>query len=248
MAILRGLIFDVDGTLAETEEFHRIAFNDTFAQFNLNWTWDRDLYLDLLRVTGGKERILHYQRSYLHEPEMSVERVKELHEYKSQRYDQYVSQGRVTLRPGIERIIYEALSQDIALAIATTTSLSNVECLLRSTLGDQSLGYFRVIAAGDMVSNKKPSPEIYDLALSLLDMAPDEVVAIEDSRNGLVSALGANIITVITLSEFSLDLNMDGAIAVVDCLGDTQCPSSLIQGRDQNLKILDLDWFRSLVE
>ncbi len=247
MGQLKALIFDVDGTLAETEEYHRRAFNDAFKYFNLPWTWDRELYLELLRVTGGKERILHYQRDYLHVDEMPSEEVKAIHEYKSRRYDDYVGAGAVSLRPGVKRLIMQAMQNGVSLGIATTTSLSNVNALLIHTLGAQSLDYFAAIAAGDMVENKKPAPDIYILALQLLGCQYNEVVAIEDSRNGLLSAHGAKIATVITVSEFSINRDFEEATAVVDHLGDEMQPSQVKSGPVSPSRFLELEWFEQLL-
>lgn len=248
MGQLRGLIFDVDGTLAETEEYHRRSFNDAFRKFGIPWSWDHDLYLELLKVTGGKERISHYQSDYMGESQLTPKVIQEIHEYKSARYDEYVSSGAVCLRPGVARLIHEARRENIALAIATTTSLSNVTSLLRFTLGDEAPSYFRVIAAGDMVKKKKPSSEVFDLALTLLELGSDEVVAIEDSNNGLRSSLGAKIATVITMSSFSTNHDFGGAAAVVDCLGDVDEPCHVLSGPAAENSVLNIRWFARLIE
>jgi beta-phosphoglucomutase-like phosphatase (HAD superfamily) len=168
--MLRALIFDVDGTLAETEELHRQAFNQSFAAFGLPWAWDQALYKQLLDVTGGKERIAHF----VGDGSLPAETIAALHADKTQRYAHLVASGGVTLRPGVRRLLSEAEGQGVRLAIATTTSRPNVDALLQATLGRQP---FEVIAAGDEVPAKKPAPDIYRLALHRLGLPPSDCAA-----------------------------------------------------------------------
>lgn len=189
--MLQGIFFDVDGTLAETEELHRRAFNDTFADLGLGWYWDQRLYGELLKVTGGKERLVHYIRA--HNAVYSCSRglgefVKKLHALKTVRYTELIRQGNASLRPGIERLLREARQCDIPLAISTTTSSANVEALLQSTLGGEGLAMFDAICAGDSVAKKKPAPDVYVAALEQLGLQAANCIAIEDSENGLRAA------------------------------------------------------------
>jgi beta-phosphoglucomutase-like phosphatase (HAD superfamily) len=216
-----ALIFDVDGTLAETEELHRQAFNETFAAFGLPWHWDRVLYRRLLEVAGGKERLRHYLDAY--EPpqaEAASARVAELHAAKTDRYTALVEAGAVRLRPGVARLIGAARRQGVALAIATTTSLANVEALLRATLGPQGPAVFASIGAGDMVAAKKPAPDIYALVLAKLALPAGRCIAFEDSAIGLASALGTGVPTVVTPSLYTDDQSFPGALAVLSDLGE----------------------------
>ena len=198
MTALKALIFDVDGTLAETEELHRLAFNAAFAAAGLPWVWDTGLYATLLEVTGGKERIAHYIAQSAAQP-LDTGRIAALHADKTVRYAQSVAQGGLVLRPGIARLLDEARAAGIRLAIATTTSRPNVDALLRATLGHDP---FEVIAAGDEVAAKKPAPDVYTLALRRLDLPPAACIAIEDTLNGLRSAQGAGIACVMTTSLY----------------------------------------------
>jgi HAD superfamily hydrolase (TIGR01509 family) len=199
MPKLQALIFDVDGTLAETEELHRRAFNEAFAAANLSWSWDQNLYGRLLDVTGGKERIRHYLDSYAATPALDAATIAALHADKTNRYAALIEQGDIALRPGIAAILQEAVAKGVRLAIATTTSRPNVDALLRATLSQNP---FEVIAAGDEVSAKKPAPDIYNLALQRLALPPENCVAIEDTLNGLRSAQGAGLACIITPSVY----------------------------------------------
>jgi HAD superfamily hydrolase (TIGR01509 family) len=221
MRRFRALIFDVDGTLAETEELHRRAFNETFAHFGLGWEWSVALYGELLRTTGGKERIRRFWRlAQAHDPGISDDEVTKLHRFKTMRYIELMRMGACPLRPGIADAIRAARSRGQRLAIATTTSRENVEVLLSTTLGAGGSGIFDQIVAGDEVNQKKPTPDAYLKVLSLLGLPGSDCLAIEDSRNGLVAASRAGIPVLITRSAYFKTEDFDGAAAVVDRLDE----------------------------
>jgi HAD superfamily hydrolase (TIGR01509 family) len=224
---VRALIFDVDGTLAETEELHRRAFNESFAAAGLPWVWDTVLYARLLAVTGGKERIRHYVDSHADHPPLSASAIARLHADKTARYAALVEQGGMALRSGVVRLLDEAALLGVHLAIATTTSRPNVDALLRVTLGRQP---FEVIAAGDEVAAKKPAPDVYLLALARLGLDPGGCVALEDTLNGLRSAQLAGLPCLITRSLYGGDGPFPGALCVVDHLGDAACPAHVLDG------------------
>jgi HAD superfamily hydrolase (TIGR01509 family) len=201
---LQALLFDVDGTLAETEEGHREAFNNIFVEAGLPWRWDQAQYRDLLRVTGGKERMLHHARQ--HDPERlaAVEACLEaLHRAKNARFAQWMKASGGALRPGVRRLIEEASSAGLRLAVVTTTSRANLEALLSAAFGGQAL--FDVIVCGEDVRRKKPDPEAYAMALARLGLAPEEALAFEDSRNGLLAGRAAGVKVVVTPSLYSQD-------------------------------------------
>lgn len=241
---LKALIFDVDGTLAETEEAHREAFNRTFEEFGLPWHWDRARYHQLLKVTGGKERLRHYIRDWPEsggEAVLPVERVRELHTRKTQIYGELMRSGGVPLRPGIARLIGEARAAHVKLAIATTTSVENIEALLDVTLGDGALGWFHAVGAGDMVQRKKPAPDVYDLVLRQLALDGRNCLAIEDSRAGMKSAHGAGVPAIITVSEYSQGENFSGALAVLSHLGDPGNPPLIYHPPESSAAMVGLD-------
>jgi HAD superfamily hydrolase (TIGR01509 family) len=212
MPPLRAIIFDVDGTLAETEELHRRSFNQAFAAAGLAWNWDQALYARLLEVTGGKERIRHYLDAYSPGGSLDAPAIAALHADKTQRYARLVEDGGVALRPGVARLIAQAESAGLVCAIATTTSRANVDALVNATLGRNP---FAVIAAGDEVAAKKPAPDVYQLALAGLGLSPDECVAIEDTLNGVRSARGAGIPCLVTTSLYGGQGPFPGAFAIV---------------------------------
>ncbi len=245
MAKVAGVIFDVDGTLAETEEAHRRAFNETFEHFKVQWFWDQHTYKRLLGVTGGKERIKFYANEV--RTPLSDTDIAELHEYKTKRYEQLIAEGQISLRPGVERLINEALESRVKLLVATTTNYPNVVALLDATLGSGSIDLFDVVAAGDVVPRKKPSPDVYFKALQEVSLDPKECFAIEDSRNGLIAAVSAGISTVITPSSYTADERFSEAISVVDHLGTPDRPCTGIQGIFPKNGIVSISWLSEII-
>lgn len=198
---LKALIFDVDGTLAETEEVHRQAFNETFAAQGLDWHWSKEDYRTLLRTTGGKERMVKQRENLGSGP--SDAQIADLHKAKTQRYVEIIASGQVSLLPGVAELISRARSAGLRLAIATTTSRANVEALIAATLRKPAGEIFEVIAAGDDVAQKKPAPDVYLLALQGLGLPPAACLAFEDSRPGLAAAKAAGLRVVLTPSEYT---------------------------------------------
>lgn len=217
----RAIIFDVDGTLAETEETHRKAFNRAFEGAGLSWSWDQDLYRALLAVTGGKERIRHFIEDHGAEgaPKDDLDAfIRKLHAEKTTAYTQMVKGGELELRPGVRSVIAAARQKGYRLALATTTTPANIDALLAATFGDTGNSLFEVICAGDSVPNKKPAPDVYLRALEELDLPAGSCVAVEDSRNGLLSARAAGIATIVTPGIYTRDESFDEAALVIDNL------------------------------
>jgi HAD superfamily hydrolase (TIGR01509 family) len=240
---LRALIFDVDGTLAETEELHREAFNDAFAAAGLDWHWDQALYARLLAVTGGKERMAHYQHSAGVAAPLPAAQIAALHADKTTRYANRVTAGRVDLRPGVRRLMNEARAAGLRLAIATTTSRANVDALLAAA---SPLPGFDVIAAGDEVPRKKPAPDIYDLALARLGLPAEACIAIEDTENGLRSAAGAGLRCVMTVSVYGGEGPFAEAVCTVSDLGEVGAPCRVLAGPGSSSGVIDLAYLRGL--
>ena len=198
---IEALIFDVDGTMADTEEAHRVAFNLAFERYRLGWAWQPAEYRELLKITGGKERMAHYI-DHLDVPPQERRRlsmlVPDIHAEKTRFYSSFVADGAVPLRDGVAALLDEALAAGYLLAIASTTTAVNIDALLQSTLGPRGLDMFSAIACGDQVRAKKPAPDIYRLALRGLGMLPEHAIAFEDSPNGLRAATTAGLCTVVT--------------------------------------------------
>lgn len=222
-----ALIFDVDGTLADTEEAHRVAFNLAFERLHLGWRWSRSDYLPLLDVTGGKERIAaHVHTLALSAPERRrlLDLVPAVHAEKNRFYTSLVHDGGVPLRPGVARLLDEAEHAGLRLAIASTTSAINVDALLHATLGARGPQRFATIACGDQVQRKKPAPDVYQLALRTLGLAPERAVAFEDSHNGLRAARAAGLWTVVTPTPWTEGHDFRAAGLLLPHLGDQQWP------------------------
>lgn len=238
---IEALIFDVDGTMADTEEAHRTAFNLAFERFSLGWNWSRSEYRELLKTTGGKERMSVYidQLSLsAADRRRCIELLPEIHAEKTRVYSAVVSDGAVPLRDGVARLLDEALTAGCRLAIASTTTAVNVDALLQSTLGAGGLQMFSVIACGDQVRAKKPAPDIYELALQHLGVEASRAVAFEDSYNGLRSAVSAGLWTVVTPTFWTDGSDFSTAGLVLPHLGD---PARAIPG-EPGWKLRSAGW------
>ncbi|SOB58472.1 Protein CbbY [Pseudodesulfovibrio profundus] len=210
---LEALIWDVDGTLVDSEELHRKAFNQSFEDAGLDWHWSHEAYLKLLDVTGGKERIRHYMELSRIDEESMPKTPEDIHAVKTDFYNHSVRNGGLGLRPGVEALIEEAVQRGNRLAIATTTSLVNVEALFHS--GVLQREHWEVIMAGDQVENKKPAPDVYIEALRQLGLNPLECLAVEDSENGLNAAFEAGLPTVVTTNAYTRHQSFGKEIALV---------------------------------
>ncbi len=255
MAALKALIFDVDGTLAETErDGHRPAFNQAFADAGLAWHWSEERYGELLEVSGGKERIRAFVQQSL--PDFVLPSgfadlgafIKDLHATKTKYYKQYAAEGKIPLRPGVERLLNEAREKGIRLAIATTTTPANVQALLENTLGPESLQWFEVIAAGDMVPQKKPAPDIFEYALAHLQLPPENCLGFEDTNNGLLSATQTGLRTVVTVNDYTRQQDFSQAALVISDFGEPDAPFTVISGQAGDARYFDIELAKTLCE
>ena len=243
---LQGLIFDVDGTLANTErDGHRVAFNSAFAEVGLDWHWTVDFYGELLKVAGGKERVKYFLRQY--QPNFIGDRdcdrfAAEIHQLKTKYYLKLLRDGVITMRPGTTRLIEEAKQANLTLAIATTSALPNVIALLEKYL---DLDWFEVIAAGDIVAAKKPAPDIYKYVIDKIQIPVKNCLVFEDSDNGLIAAKAIGLKTVVTVNNYTEKQNFESADLVVSDLGEPDRPCRIIQGNFQH-DYLDLSSLQAI--
>lgn len=251
MAQLEALIFDVDGTLADTEkDGHRVAFNQAFSEAALDWVWSVELYGELLAVTGGKERIRFYLDRFNTEferPSGLDDFIADLHKKKTAHYTRMLSEGAIPLRPGVKRLLQEARNAGLRLAIATTTTPANVSALLQHSLAADAESWFEVIAAGDIVPAKKPAPDIYIWAMQQMKLLPGACMAFEDSENGVKSVVDAGISSLlVTTNAYTEDHDFKGAGLVLDQMGEPDEPFRVISGNAEGKRFVDLDLIQAV--
>jgi HAD superfamily hydrolase (TIGR01509 family) len=234
MAALEALIFDVDGTLADTErDGHRVAFNQAFADAGLDWNWDIDLYGKLLKISGGKERMSSYMvdRGDQHLQDSNHTLISDLHGVKNLLYSDMLQHGRISLRPGVKRLLADARNAGLRLAVATTTSRVNVIELLQHTVHPEALSWFEVIATADEVPDKKPSPAVYEYVIDRMQLKKENCLAFEDSENGLMATQQAEIETIVTVNDYTRNGDFSQALLVLSDLGEPEHPFEIVGGR-----------------
>lgn len=225
--MLKAILFDCDGVLVDTErDGHRVAFNQAFAEKGLSIEWSVELYGELLKIAGGKERMRHYfeQNGWPAGVEDKDAFIKELHLLKTDLFMKIIDSGQLPLRPGVERLVDEAISAGVSLAVCSTSNVRAVTLVVERLLGERRKTHFSGIFAGDMVSKKKPDPEIYNLAKDQLQLNPEECVVVEDSRNGLLAAKAAGFPCLVTKSSYTHEEDFSEADAIYDELGDPPDP------------------------
>ncbi len=224
MSTIKAFIFDQDGVIIDTEkDGHRVAFNETFKAFGYDFSWGVEEYHELLQIAGGKERMRHY----LHtkgfgvevEPEDEDELIKKLHKHKTETFITLLEEGKLPLRAGVKRMMQEVRGMNLILGICTTSNQRSVHAVAYKILKDVE---FDFVLAGDVVSNKKPDPEIYNLALDQTGLMPEECVVIEDSHNGVMAASRAGMYIVATTNFYTAREDLSFANIVVTSLGDPQ--------------------------
>jgi len=220
MAELKCLLWDVDGTLADTErDGHRVAFNMAFEEAGMDRRWDVPTYGELLKVTGGKERMqFDIDRGSM--PAIPFEKIAALHARKTTHYETLIAGGLIPLRAGVRRLLEEAYAAGITLGVSTTTTPSALDALIEHSLGKEWFDRFAVLAAGDIVPNKKPAPDIYTYAMEQLGVAAEHTVALEDSGNGWLSAQAAGLKCVVTINDYTANQDFAGADLVVSEFGE----------------------------
>ncbi len=250
MRKLKAIMFDVDGTLAATEETHRWAFNKAFKEFKLPFRWSVSEYIDLLCISGGKERIFKFLQSKDFEVSANEnlrDYTLKIHQRKSEIYRDKLIASHIDLRNGVERLIKEAKQKGVSMAIATSTSTANVETVLKNALGKDALSYFENLVSCDLVADKKPSPAVYQYALANLGLKPENCIALEDTSNGNRAALAAGIKTVITTHSLTIDEDFTGASLVIDQLGEPENYFTASSGDALGASYVDIDLLEKII-
>lgn len=250
---LGALLFDVDGTLADTEpRGHLPAYNRAFRDFGLNWRWTPELYRELLQVSGGRERIRHYLEAF--EPELGEHDeaiqgdcgrwVADLHQRKTYHFRERLERGEIPLRPGVARLIRETGEAGVPIAIVTNASRSTLLPFLEHALGDDLMAHIALSVCGDEVEQKKPAPDLYRLACQRLDRPTSSCVAIEDSAVGVAAATAAGVASLVTVNEDTRNQTFEDAAAVVESLGEPEAPAVVIKSPGFAFDCVTLDVVR----
>jgi len=222
MSEIKALFFDQDGVIIDTEkDGHRVAFNETFKKFGYEFQWDVEKYHELLQISGGKERMRHYFQAEGFFSNLNKDKedqlIADLHKAKTEIFINLIESGKLPLRPGIKRLMKEAMAADILLGICTTSNERAANTIAKKILKEIE---FSFVLAGDIVSKKKPDPEIYLLALKKTGLKPEECVVVEDSRNGVLAAKNAGMYVIATTNVYTEEEDLSEADIIVTCLGD----------------------------
>jgi HAD superfamily hydrolase (TIGR01509 family) len=237
MGKIKAVFFDQDGVIIDTErDGHRVSFNMTFREFGFTDEWSVDYYHELLQIAGGKERMKHHLQSKgfskpVH-PEKLDDLIKEMHLRKTAIFVDLIETGKLPLRPGIHRFMKEAMESGLMIGVCTTSNEKAAKAITEKILSDIK---FNIVLAGDVVSKKKPDPEIYNLALSRTGLKPDEVIVIEDSRNGVLAGKAAGTHVVVTTNSYTEKEDVSAGDIIVTCLGDPDGEKGLLTKGDEKL-------------
>ena len=248
---LKGIILDVDGTIADTEEIHRQAYNQTFKEFDLSWHWSIADYHQILSISGGRER---FRKCLKEDKELNSKIddaglfIQKLHQRKSENYRSILAGDDTELRPGIKRLITEAQDKKIQLGVATSSSSANLKTLINKTMDVEPEDLFTTIVSSDIVSDKKPSPIVYQCALAGIGLTADKCIAIEDTYNGNQAALHADLKTVISTHRYTIDDDFTGASIVVNHLGEPEQPFIIANNYNSNKTYVDIELLNDVLE
>jgi HAD superfamily hydrolase (TIGR01509 family) len=238
MGKIKAVFFDQDGVIIDTErDGHRVSFNMTFKEFGFTDEWSVDYYHELLQIAGGKERMKHHLQtkgfSKPVPPEQVDDLIKEMHKRKTTIFVELIETGKLPLRPGIHRFMKEAMEAGLMIGVCTTSNEQAAKAITEKILSDVK---FDIVLAGDVVSHKKPDPEIYNLALSRTGLKPEEIIVVEDSKNGVLAGKAAGTNVVVTTNYYTEKEDVGSGDIIVTCLGDPNGEKGLLTKGDEILK------------
>lgn len=222
MSKIKAVFFDQDGVIIDTErDGHRVSFNMTFKEFGFTDEWSVEYYHELLQIAGGKERMKHHWKTKGFSKPLTEEEidnlVKEMHKRKTALFVELIESGKLALRPGVHRFMKELMDAGIKIGVCTTSNEQAAKAITEGVLKDIQ---FDVVLAGDVVKNKKPDPEIYNLGLSKLGLTPEEAFVVEDSKNGVKAAKAAGMKVIVTTNGYTEKEDVEAGDVIVSCLGD----------------------------
>jgi HAD superfamily hydrolase (TIGR01509 family) len=247
---LGAIIFDVDGTIADTEALHLRAFNHAFEAAGLDWRWDDAAYDQMLRIEGGLARLRAWVETHRPRDLAWAEAdgaLTRIHAAKSEFYLRTLENEGLPLRPGIARLIHEARSQGIALGVCTASSRLNFEALILNAMGFEALEWFGAIVTGDDVDAAKPDPEGFAAVCARLGVAPSAAVAVESSPHGVAAARAAGLTVIACPLRGSQPEDLAGAALVLSDLGDPGLPFRVLAGDPGRAGHITIDTLRMLL-
>ena len=244
---LSAVFWDVDGTIAETELCgHRVAFNFAFKDYDLDWYWSENKYIDLLKISGGLNRIKHYRNEI--SSEISNNQCSKIQSRKRFYYRELVQAGKIKVRSGVIRLIEELANFNVEQFIVTTSGRESLDPFLNTSLTSH-LKVFSGIITYEDVSKHKPFPDAYKLALQLSKFPQANCIAIEDSRIGVESSKAADLNCLLTLPTWTKNFQniTKKANACVDSLGNSNKYSKVIYGKQLITKYVDFDYLTNII-
>ncbi|OGO41808.1 MAG: hypothetical protein A2W36_06560 [Chloroflexi bacterium RBG_16_58_14] len=238
MGKIKAVFFDQDGVIIDTErDGHRVSFNMAFKEFGFTDEWSVDYYHELLQIAGGKERMKHHSLTRGFNPAVPPEEIDELvktmHKSKTALFVELIESGQLPLRPGIHRFMKEAMEAGLLVGVCTTSNEQAAKAITGKILSDIK---FDLVLAGDVVSKKKPDPEIYNLALSKTGLKPEECFVVEDSKNGVLAAKAAKMPTVVTTNYYTEKEDVSAGDIIVTSLGDPDGEKGVLKKGGDGLK------------
>ena len=245
MAFLEGVYWDLDGTIANTElEAHLPAFNEAFKFFQLDWFWDKETYIKLLKVNGGKNRISAFAKQ--NNKKVSEDFIIDIHSKKQFFYLELINKGKVSLKRGVMRTIKELYESNVRQFIVTSSSRIQVETLTSNLFS--GLKPFDFFVCSEDVIHHKPDPLPYNQAIKLSGIKKENSIVFEDSSPGLRSSLAAGLPTICVETNIPIDFGDNHINCLVDTLGDALQPTNFLVGNSFESVVVDYSFLNNFLK